>query len=122
MKKTTMILPLLGLLALAGNAQAHRGGPGGRGGPRMEEFDTNGDGKLDDTERAARHAQMQARHAEALARFDANKDGKLEGSERDALHAERAAEVFKQLDADGNGALSLDEFKAGRPGRGPRGR
>lgn len=47
-------------------------------------------------------------------KFDANKDGKLDEAEKQAMHDERAALRFKALDKDGDGKLSLAEFKAGR--------
>ena len=85
----------------------------------LQKYDTNKDGKLDDTEKAAMNADFKAkraeRKAEMLAKFDTNKDGKLDesGARRDASD-ERATEAFKKLDANGDGQLSLDEFKAGR--------
>ncbi len=69
-------------------------GPPGRGRPfdALERFDANGDGKLDDEERAAarefmetRHRERRQRRQEALERFDADGDGQLDAEERDAL-------------------------------------
>jgi hypothetical protein len=92
-----------------------------------EKFDTNQDGKIDDAERGPMKDAMKAMHAqkkaEMLAKFDANKDGKLDDTEKDAMKAERAALQFSHLDKDGDGKLSLDEFKAAKhhQGRGGRG-
>jgi len=112
-----------GLAALGGVALAN----GGHGGPRradmLKKFDTNGDGKLDATERKAAHAAMQkeheARRAAMLEKYDANDDGVLDESERDTMHEDLAAARFSQLDKNGDGVLSFDEFKAGRPDHPP---
>lgn len=98
-----------------------RGGQPGRGLPAelVQKYDANGDGQLDETERAALHADVQAgkitppgrpggpggfggpgRHGaggpppEIVAKFDANGDGQLDATEREALHqAVQAGEV-----------------------------
>jgi hypothetical protein len=99
-----------------------RGGPGGPGGPpsprQLErKFDKNNDGKLDDAERAAMHAEFKARHDEqhkkVLAQFDKNRDGKLDDTERDQMMDAKVTEHFQKLDTDGNGAVTLQELKAG---------
>ncbi|MBK9034739.1 MAG: EF-hand domain-containing protein [Myxococcales bacterium] len=105
----------------------------GRGGPdraakraeMMKRADTNGDGKIDDAERAAMRATMQAQHEAQrkamLAKYDANKDGKLDDAEHTAIRNDRAAERFKALDTNHDGALSLAEFQAGHAAFGPGG-
>ena len=126
--KVKVALVLCGSL-LAGGAglAAAQGFGGGKGKAVMlQKYDQNGDGKLDDQEKATLKADMKAKHAakkaEMLAKYDANKDGKLDPSERAVMKNERAEAAFKKLDTDGNGSISLDEFKAGkRFARGHRG-
>jgi len=64
------------------------GGPAGRGGPggpdRMAQFDQDGDGKLNETERAAAGTAMRANMASnprAMARVDTDGDGKVSDAE-----------------------------------------
>ncbi|HEY0253931.1 MAG TPA: EF-hand domain-containing protein [Kofleriaceae bacterium] len=122
-------LALCGSLLVGGIgiAAAQPGGDNGGGKARMmEKYDTNKDGKLDDSEKAALRADMKAKHAakkqEMLAKFDINKDGKLDQAERAAMKNERAQEAFKKADANGDGQLSLDEFKQLRQHQGRHGK
>jgi EF hand len=95
---------------------------GDRKAEMLKKFDTNHDGKLDDAERQAMHAAMQAkwqaRQQELLAKYDANRDGKLDDAEKQAMRHDLAAQRFAKLDTDGDGKLSLAEFEAGVKGRG----
>jgi hypothetical protein len=91
-------------------------GDGPTGAAVIQKFDKNGDGKLDDAERADMRAAFKAKRAERhqamLARFDTNKDGKLDASERVAMRDSLVTERFQKLDKNGDGQISLDEFKA----------
>jgi len=135
-----------------------RGGPGGRGGFRPSEealekfdankngrldrdemgayfrqrmidrYDTSGDGKIDDNERAAARAAWEKRRAEQreqmyIRRFDKNGDGKLttdaekaayaaqleEDKTRDAERQKRRAEFMEKYDLDKSGNIDTDK-------------
>ena len=130
--------------------QRHHGQQGQRKRERMAKFDTNGDGKLDDSERAAARQQFMNAHKDKWAKFDTNGDGKLDDAERSALRqqmmekhkdkwakfdtngdgqldaSERAAAkaaMIKKFDTDGDGKLSREERRAimrGKRGHGRR--
>ena len=123
--KTIRILSTAAIIAAAitsavladDTASAGRRGPRGQGpgqrrqGPPAEivaKYDANQDGKLDETERAALHADIEAGKVtlpeggrgpgagprrqgpppEVVAKYDTNQDGKLDETERAALHAD----------------------------------
>jgi Ca2+-binding EF-hand superfamily protein len=81
-------------------------------------WDANGDGQLSQAERTEKREQMKIKRAEMrqqmLLKFDANKDGQLDPAERGVMREQLSLEAFKRLDTDGNGVLSLAEFKAGK--------
>ncbi len=104
-------------------------GPGRRPGQFPRQYDTNGDGRIDETERAAmteaaRKRAEQRRQAMELRRFDADKDGKLSDVERaaaDKARADQQAQVDKRrqemlatYDTDKDGQISRDERRAMR--------
>lgn len=103
----------------------------------MKRFDANGDGTLDDAERAAamdalkkKGGEMQAQVQQfLLRRFDADKDGTLDETERKAAFDETMKQldqngpmvkntvlgmVHRRFDTDGNGKLDDKELGAAR--------
>jgi hypothetical protein len=74
---------------------------------RMRAFDTDGDGKLSEDERAK---MLSARAGAMLARIDSNGDGVLSKAEVDASPAAQRLGDFAAADTDHNGTLSVDEF------------
>ncbi|MCV6584347.1 MAG: EF-hand domain-containing protein [Marinibacterium sp.] len=85
---------------------------------RFEATDTDGDGLLSVEELMIRTSKdAEARVQAMIARFDANKDGMLSRDELPApgaKHEKRANRFFEKADADGNGALSQEEFDTAR--------
>jgi hypothetical protein len=105
-------------------ALAQGNGPGPDRQTLIEKFDTNGDGVLDASERADMKAALAAKraaHRQAmLDKFDTNKDGQLDAGERAAMRDARMTERFQTMDKNGDGVLSLNEFKSGAAEAGHR--
>jgi hypothetical protein len=105
-------------------ALAQGNGPGPDRQPLIEKFDKNGDGVLDASERAdmkAAVAAKRAAHRQAmLDKFDTNKDGQLDAGERAAMRDAKMTERFQTMDKNGDGVLSLNEFKSGAARAGHR--
>jgi Ca2+-binding EF-hand superfamily protein len=111
---------------LAADDAAGKGDKGGAFRAKLlEKFDTNGDGKLDDQERAAARDAFKekiAKFKEALKgkilkKLDTNGDGKLDDKERSAAKAtfaEKKAEWIKKFDKNGDGKLDDTERAAAR--------
>lgn len=57
----------------------------------FKKYDKDGDGKLNDEEKAAMKADRSKKRAEMIEKYDTNKDGKLDKEERAKAKADRAA-------------------------------
>lgn len=139
MKTSSVSLVLLTLTLLAVPARAQNemkaaDTPAGAGGRRKANYqelikrhDKNGDGRLDEEEKAAAHAAMRKaggegndRRQQLLKRFDKDGDGRLNDAERAAAEKFRA-EQLKKFDQDGDGRLNDTGKEAARKafGAGP---
>lgn len=104
-----------------GGGRRHRGfqnqnGQAGGHGKRWARFDTNGDGQLDQSERAAAKAQL-------MKRFDSNGDGQLSEQERQAIRAMRSQRGGGrrhrgQFNQNGNGPFNQGAPGSSNPGNG----
>ncbi len=119
MKQTTLIAVAVTLAGgmgygLSAVAQHGDGGPGGRhghGAEFLKSIDTNEDGSISRDEAMARQAQM-------FERADADADGLVtldemsafREAEREERRRRRREAGFSELDANGDGAVSADEF------------
>jgi Ca2+-binding EF-hand superfamily protein len=89
MKKALIALLGMGLMISAAQADENdkpqnRNRQGSRG-DIIKKYDKNGDGKLDEKERAQARKE---RESEMLKKYDKNKDGKLDEKERNAAREE----------------------------------
>jgi Ca2+-binding EF-hand superfamily protein len=107
-------IALIGLVAIGGAAVAKKTWDmGGRGGMRFEQmaerYDANKDGKISQEE-------IDANRAKWLTEFDADKSGNLALTEFQNLwlkaNNQRMVREFQRLDADANGQVTADEYKA----------
>ena len=106
---------LLGIAAVAGVAEADRGNHGMHGMQQggvtalMERYDANNDGSLSQEEIDSNRTQW---HAD----FDQDKSGDLTIAEFEALWLKARREMmvreFQEFDRDGDGKVTLDEYKA----------
>ncbi|MEM7026900.1 MAG: hypothetical protein AAF410_01605 [Pseudomonadota bacterium] len=82
---------------------------------RVQQYDADGDGQLNEEERTA---LREARRAYLLDKYDADGDGELNEDERqakrDAKRDAKRARVVEKFDADGDGELNEEEKQAAR--------
>lgn len=117
MQKSTKIVlvAVAGLAVIGGAAFAQKGwkhgfrGHGGMGFEQMSErYDTNKDGKISQEE-------IDANRTSWLGEFDADKSGALAITEFQNLwlkaRNQQMVREFQQFDRDGNGQVTLDEYK-----------
>lgn len=57
--------------------------------PAFKKYDKDGDGKLNDEEKAALKADREAQHKALIEKYDTDKDGKLSAEEKAAAKADR---------------------------------
>ena len=149
MRKFTLTLSAAALALTGGGVAfaAHHEGGHGKHGPDADgngeisqaehrahadmmfaKLDSNSDGVIDETDRAAHKAARAEKKAAKFAEADTDGDGELSASEMEAMHAahmaERAerksghhAKMLEKFDADGSGALSQEELKAAHEAR-----
>ncbi len=103
-----------GTFAIAEGHKGKHGKKAERHAEMLQQFDANGDGKLDETEReAARLAKF--------AEIDADGSGSLTEEEiiahRTAKMTERTSAHFAEHDTDGSGTISIEEFEAAHQAR-----
>mgnify|MGYP001549693986 CR=1 FL=1 len=127
-----------------GNRRGHRGRGGQRRQQMLQQFDTDGDGQLNETERQAAKTAMKAK---MLEKFDANGDGVLSDDEKPQRgrgrrgrgrggysqnvttmgpsapggqrfnREEMKAKLLEKFDTDGDGQLSETERQAAKAAR-----
>jgi len=110
MKKTIITLitvtSCLVSLSHAGEGKGKKGGHKGHHEMMIKKFDTDGDGKLSETEKTAAKAAMAARLEATIAKYDTDGDGELSKDEKKAAITAFKAEMVKKYDTDGDGELS----------------
>lgn len=118
MNRTLMLggLAALALAAAGGAAVAQQ--PQDRPAPRVQRADSDGDGRISQTE-------FVGRRVDRLTAADADRDGSVTREEMQAAGrarmAQRADARFTRLDANGDGSISRAEFDAPREARAERG-
>ena len=85
----------------------------------LVKYDLNEDGVLDEEEKQAAKDARKNRAKERRAKWDADEDGKISKEEREAARDELRAKIeekrlsrFAEVDTDGDGSLSAEEFGA----------
>ncbi|MHC4667725.1 MAG: EF-hand domain-containing protein [Planctomycetota bacterium] len=106
MKSTHLLACACGLLLAAQAVAQDSDDREARRAELIQKYDANGDGQLDETERAK---LREDRRAKILEEFDTDGDGQLGQEERQAAHAKsrerRRAKILEKFDANGDGQL-----------------
>lgn len=115
--KTTTLIMIAAAIGLSGVAHAEEG-KGERKPHKLPpeviaKFDKDGDGKLNEEEKAAAKAARGEREGkmkkEMLEQFDADKDGKLNDDEKAAMREEMKKRMLAKFDKDRDGKLNEEE-------------
>ena len=103
-------IPLAIGAAFAADGPHRAAGPHGGMSPMFSQMDADKDGKIT-------RAEIEAHHKARAAEIDADKDGKVTAAElrtwMDKQREKRLGERLAQLDRDGDGAVSVQEFEDG---------
>lgn len=116
MKRTTLLALALTAATVSGLAIAHNhggdGGPRRMHGDRLQQLDTDKDGRVSRKEAEARPGL-----AQRFAEMDVDKDGFLDQKDRQARHAARRDAWFAKADANRDGKLTRAELEAAHTAR-----
>ncbi len=113
--KTILSLAIIAIAPICFAQEGKKKVKGGKGplpAHVIEKFDTNGDGKLDDTEKAAAKAERDSKKAEMKEvkdSYDVDGDGQLNDSEKEAFKEFAEQRRIERFDEDGDGALNATE-------------
>lgn len=116
MKKTITTLAILAFTPLCfaqGGEKERKGSKKALPSHIIEKYDTDGDGALNETERAAAKEAREARMAEMKQvrdSYDVDGNGELDEAEKEAFKAHVKEKMIERFDADGDGALNADEL------------
>lgn len=87
----------------------------------FDEIDADGDGELTKDELKAAREKRGSQGKNKLKEADTDSNGAISADEAEAAGLEKVIENFDQLDADGDGEITKEEFKAARGNREGRG-
>lgn len=112
-KKAGLLMALIGAAAMAQAEQGQGKGKGGKDGGRkmpphiMEQFDTDGDGQLNEEERETMRVALGA-EGRPIGREGQGRKGRRQ------MSPEMREKILAEFDADGDGELNEDERAAAR--------